>query len=222
MNICALITTCQRPEGLLRTLDALGDMPAIVLQDEPDHFGLREVIHQMQPDARFVWHLSAGQFAVESGRIMLVTRNEGPSGKMGYQHVINDLYEMASCTRYDHYIHLTDDIDFDPDWLEQVLKAYDGTRPLNICVNGRPSCWGFTSYVDGGFIAPRSAFEALNWTIEPISASRWKRNPKLGSGVWAQVTRRWHKLGIVPKMIARDPIRSSFDPSLSIMNPDRE
>ena len=33
MNICALITTCQRPEGLQRTLDALGDMPAFVLQD---------------------------------------------------------------------------------------------------------------------------------------------------------------------------------------------
>jgi hypothetical protein len=29
-------------------------------------------------------------------------------------------------------------------------------------------------------------------------------------------------MGIVPKMIAHDPIRSSFDPSLSIMNPDRE
>jgi hypothetical protein len=148
---------------------------------------------------------------------------EGPGGKQGYQHRINRLWKEASTFHpFDHYIHLTDDIDFDPDWLEQVMKAYDGTRPLNICVNGRPSCWGFTSYVDGGFIAPRSAFEALNWTIEPIPASRWKHNPKLGSGVWAQVTRRWHKLGIVPKMIAHDPIRSSFDPSLSIMNPDRE
>ena len=197
MNICALITTCQRPEGLRHALDALGDIPAIVLQDGGEPYVLSS-----------------------KGRTVLVTEKAG--GKHQYWDRIGKLYNMARVTGHDHYLHLSDDIDFDPDWLEQVLKAYDGTRPLNICVNGRPSCWGFTSYVDGGFIAPRSAFEALNWTIEPIPASRWKRNPKLGSGVWAQVTRRWHKMGIVPKMIARDPIRSSFDPSLSIMNPDRE
>jgi hypothetical protein len=198
MNICALITTCQRPEGLQRTLDALGDIPAMTLQD-------------------------GGESYAKNRANTHCFHTAGPGGKQGYQHRINRLWEEASLFHtFDHYLHLTDDIDFDPDWLEQVLKSYDGTRPLNICVNGRPSCWGFTSYVDGGFIAPRSAFEALNWTIEPIPASRWKHNPKLGSGVWAQVTRRWHKMGIVPKMIAHDPIRSSFDPSLSIMNPDRE
>jgi hypothetical protein len=203
MNICALITTCQRPEGLQRTLESLGDMPAIVLQDGGDMY---------IPDLPNVKAVLVG----------------GPGGKSGYWQRVDKLWteachsEPSTTFAWRHFIHLTDDIDFDPDWLEQVLKAYDPTRPLNICVNGRPSCWGFTSYIDGGFIAPRSAFEALNWTIEPIPASRWERNPKLGSGVWAQVTRRWHKLGIVPKMIARDPIRSSFDPSLSIMNPDRE
>jgi hypothetical protein len=199
MNICALITTCQRPEGLQRTLDALGDIKALVIQD-------------------------GGTFYVNEGPRVIGFKMPGPNagGKRGYQDCINALWRAACMVHFDHYLHLTDDIDFDPDWLDQVLKAYDGTRPLNICVNGRPSCWGFTSYVDGGFIAPRSAFEALNWTIEPIPASRWQHNPKLGSGVWAQVTRRWHKLGITPKMIARDPIRSSFDPSLSIMNPDRE
>ena len=180
-----------------RTLDAIVGMHAIVLQDGGE------------PYVKRAWNL-------------LPIAMDGPGGKEGYWKRINALWSEADNTSFDHFIHLTDDIDFDPDWLEQVLKAYDGKRPLNICVNGRPSCWGFTSYVDGGFIAPRSAFEALSWTIDPIPASRWERNPKLGSGVWPQVTRRWHKLGIVPKMIARDPIRSSFDPSLSIMNPDRE
>jgi hypothetical protein len=197
MNICALITTCQRPEGLLNTMQAIGNMNAWLLQDGGP--------------TNYCWGLT-NQYILK----------EEAGGKQGYQYRINELWDKARYVDADHFLHLTDDIDFDPDWLEQVLKAYDGTHPLNICVNGRPSCWGFTSYVDGGFIAPRSSFEALNWTIEPIPASRWKRNPKLGSGVWAQVTRRWHKLGIVPKMIAHDPIRSSFDPSLSIMNPDRE
>jgi hypothetical protein len=221
MNVCALITTCQRPEGFWRTLDALGDMPAMVLQDEPDHWGLREAIHKMQPDAIFIWNSNTGQATIKNGRIMLVTRHEGPSGKMGYQHVINDLYKMASCTRYDHFIHLPDDFTFDPDWFDRVLRAYDGIHPLNIAVLGRPHCWGFTSYVDGAFIAPRSAFEALDWTIDPIPASRWERNPKLGSGVWKQVTQRWHKLGIIPRLIDRDPVHGTFDPELSVMNPDR-
>ena len=147
----------------------------------------------------------------------------GPGGKQGYQHRIGRLWEEATLYYpFDHYLHLPDDFTFDPDWLDQVLKAYDGVHPLNIAVLGRPTCWGFTGYIDGAFIAPRSAFEALDWTIEPIPASRWERNPKLGSGVWAQVTKRWHKMGIVPRLIDRDPVHGTFDPELSVMNPDRE
>lgn len=221
MNICVLITTCQRPKGFWNTIEAMGDMPALIVHDGPDRYALGDTIREMQPDLYFICDPDPKEVVMRNGRIMFLVRHDGPGGKQGYQHVINDLYRMAQLTRYEHYLHLTDDIDFDSDWLDQVLKAYDGTRPLNICVNGRPSNWGFTNYVDGGFIAPRSAFEALDWTIEPIPASRWKRNPNLGSGVWQQITRRWHGLGIIPKMIERDPVRSSFDPALSIMNPDR-
>jgi hypothetical protein len=197
MNVCALITTCQRPEGLRRTLEAWGKIPAIVLQDGGE------------PYAPKAWN-----------RLPLVV--DGPGGKSGYWQRINTLWQRASDTGFDHFIHLPDDFAFDPDWFDRVLRAYDGIHPLNIAVLGRPHCWGFTGYVDGAFIAPRSAFEALNWTIEPIPASRWERNPKLGSGVWAQVTKRWHKLGIIPRLIDRDPVHGTFDPELSVMNPDRE
>jgi hypothetical protein len=164
-----------------------------------------------------------GTFYVNEGPRVIGLKMPGPhaGGKRGYQDCINALWNTASVVTFDHFIHLPDDFTFAPDWLDQVLRAYDGVHPLNIAVLGRPTCWGFTGYVDGAFIAPRSAFEALNWTIEPIPASRWERNPKLGSGVWAQVTKRWHKLGIIPRLIDRDPVHGTFDPELSVMNPDR-
>ena len=196
MSLCALITTCGRPEGLLRTLDALGDTPAIVLQD-------------------------GGVPYVPKDRVAAIRMMPYKGGKEQYWNRINSLWELAKNTSHDTFIHLPDDFHYHPGWLDTIMEEYRG-NPMNIYNCGRSTCWGQPGFVDGAFITPRSAIQSLYWRVWSISPLRWEKNPTWGSGVWRQVTMRWIRRGIHIDRITANVIDHDWSAEKSQMNKNRQ
>ena len=50
-----------------------------------------------------------------------------------------------------------------------------------------------TQWVDGLYIANRRYLEALRYSVPPVSASRWKRDPSLSSGVGQNISLKLHR-----------------------------
>ncbi|QNH57865.1 hypothetical protein, partial [Limnospira indica] len=52
-----------------------------------------------------------------------------------------------------------------------------------------------TQWVDMLMLFERSFLEALDYRIQPISLSRWSKDPNLSSGVGQQISQKLHSLG---------------------------
>lgn len=184
MKIKVLITTYKRPDLVKRLTDQIAFTP--------EHFG---------------------------GNIDVSLFEDKRGGKPNYQHLINEVFEeIKEQEEYDYYIQLPDDFEIKPDFFANAVEQFEAiTDPRRICLNlftdgsriGKTNWTNFipeihyygenryykTQWNDLCYIAKVDFFHALQFKINPIDPSRWKRNPKLSSGVGEQISKRLTNVG---------------------------
>lgn len=182
-KVAILITTCNRPVFLKQVLQDL--------QKEAKNFELK-------------------CFIVDDA----ILRN----GKKNYWQTINALWQQVRESDFDYYIQIPDDVQLTQQFVKRAITAWDAIPdPNKICLNllldeGRVGRTNWTNYwpeiiqgkgkrflktqwVDMIYMSKKSFFEQLQWHIRPIPQSRWRKNPKLSSGVGQQISHRLHQSG---------------------------
>lgn len=162
-------------------------------------------------------------------------------GKKRYWQLVNIIFDELSNTESDHYIYLGDDLEVDADFFSKVifnwLSIQDPKKiSLNLLRDARKKSWTNFERLDvnfGGFKASKiqwldmiMAFdqELLNFRLEPISASRWSKNPLLSSGVGAQLSSRLNELGfsmyqVTSSLVLHEDHESQMNPEERRINP---
>lgn len=226
-DLTVLITTYNRPAQLQRLLsDLIAEARG------------RSVLCRIYNDGSELAYpdLPAGgpDFTLE--RIDLPVRH----GKQRYWQLIDRVFQDLRAVRSRYYLQLPDDVRLQPGFLASSIAAYEAIDdPDKICLNlyldssriGKP-CWSRalprierfgdtrvfkTGWVDMVYLAERRFFEELGYTIRPVPAERWRRNPRRSSGVGAQISRRLGRRSFY--QVRECFLRSEGGPSL--MNPDR-
>ena len=161
-------------------------------------------------------------------------------GKVRYCQLIDRVFQDLRATTARYYLQLPDDVRLKPGFLANAIGVYEAIDDRDkICLNvyldssriGKP-CWSRalpriesfgdtrvfkTGWVDMVYVAEQRFFEALDYTIKPIPAERWQRNPRRSSGVGAQISRRLARRSFY--QVRECLLRSEGGPSL--MNPER-
>ncbi len=201
-DLLCVLMTYNRPEAsrdVLRALHcALGGEPAYVLvlndHSDGDYAQTRaEALSLFGP--RLLW-LDARE------RI----------GKAGFWKAYQVAFLVAREQQPTHALFLQDDLDFAPDLLERVRALWGATasdlmrRVLYLFSSAEDERWGRwvvakrrdvghglrrTQWFDlQAFFVDRAFFELLQYRMIPIHPNRWRRKPKISSGVGKQLTLR--------------------------------
>jgi glycosyltransferase involved in cell wall biosynthesis len=159
-------------------------------------------------------------------------------GKKQYWQLVNHIFKFLSKQNFDLFIYMPDDIEICSGFFQKVVSQwYAISDPrkivLNLGLDNRTQCWtNFervkcrfgevevfkTQWVDMLMLFERSFLEALDYRIQPISLSRWSKNPNLSSGVGQQVSQRLHGLGFSLYQVSEYLI--SHGNHESMMNPE--
>lgn len=221
------VTTYNRPQELRRFLTTL-------MADA----GERSVLCRVYNDGSTLPYADLPQ-GTETFRIKYI--DAGPRhGKERYWQLINRTFDAVRATRARFYLQLPDDVDVLPGFFDHAERSYRTIDdPAKIALNlyldnsriGK-ACWTKdqpricrfgdvsvfkTGWIDMIFLAERRFFERLGYRIEPIPLARWRRNPRLSSGVGMQISQRLRDCSIYQ-------VRDCFLRSISIpslMHPNR-
>ena len=159
-------------------------------------------------------------------------------GKKQYWQLVNHIFEHISKQNVDLFIYMPDDIKICSGFFRKVVSQWYGISDpkkivLNLGLDNRTQCWtGFervkcrfgqtevfkTQWVDMLMLFERSFLEALDYRIQPISLSRWQKDPNLSSGVGQQMSQRLHRLGFSLYQVSEYLI--SHGDHESMMNPE--
>ena len=153
-------------------------------------------------------------------------------GKMNFWKIWNHIMTSVPEARY--YISLQDDCELMPNAIKLATKYWnDITDPDKILLEiqadqrtGKKQ-WGATpvefgsiyylqGWTDFMFICERKLFEALEFKIKPIPISRWEQNPRYGSGVASQISRRlkqYHLYALKFSLVKRLDLPSKMNPN---------
>jgi hypothetical protein len=158
------------------------------------------------------------------------------NGKQNYWKLIDTTFKYIKNIESKYYIYLPDDIRLIPDFFNKCIKKYtiikDENKLLNILVTkqrkGQLQWTGFkpisfrtyfqTQWCDMCFICERNMFKILNFTMEPISLSRWKNNSNLSSGVGRQISIRLNTLGFKMFQVKYTLVKHDDHPSIMNIN----
>lgn len=233
MKIVTLITTYNRRKAMLNLLKllcmeietsaALGYEHFFIVADDGSDPAYYEAINEL---------LNA--YGVKN-EIIVHTKN---NGKQGYYHVVNSLYEKLEATTYDYAIQLPDDVTPCIAFYQEAVAAINavGThKVVNLMRCHRDQEWGsqpaveaiikgvalrLTGWVDMCFIADRHAMDAIHHRVNPVYRD-WHLDPELGSGVGAQLSRRWRTNGTDQWQVQISRVNHNADLP-SQMNPNRK
>lgn len=155
-------------------------------------------------------------------------------GKQMYWSLINQLFRFTVHSSAAYYIQLGDDIQVSTSFFSDAISAYESIDDdkkvcLNLINDGRRRCgwvpftpvrkghvW-HTQWVDMNYIASPTFFRKLNYTLYPISSSRF-RDPNISSGVGAQISQRIHRMGLHIYQV--DQSLAIHDAHESVMHPE--
>lgn len=157
-------------------------------------------------------------------------RNLTNHGKKGFWRTYQALFCDARWSPpADYYCFLPDDIELCDDFFGQLERHWSGINDpdkvaLNLLFDDRCrrvnwtgvqgelrhfetiDAWR-TGWIDCMFACDRRFFEALNWHIEPVAATRWHKSEALSSGVGQQLSTRLlqagHQMYAVPWSFVR-------------------
>lgn len=131
-------------------------------------------------------------------------------GKQLYWSMIDDIFHDLRTESFDYILQFPDDIRLTPNAIPDAIIQFEAIDdPEKVCLNlkrdHRQQCWtGIeskkvqfrhmtlwkTGWVDMLYLANRQFFKTLDYHIDPILRSRWQKNPRLSSGVGAQISHR--------------------------------
>lgn len=123
-------------------------------------------------------------------------------GKENYWRTVALGLRYSRRAKWDYLVFLADDVQIAPNLFDELEKHCVNNTVVNFFNTGLKSMWGFDTYVDGAFAAPRSFWEKVKFNIPQVSRARWKYNKMLGSGVWTKVTQKIHLFGYNIKMLS--------------------
>lgn len=190
-DVIVIVSTCGRPEGYARTLEAIGDRAHVITMQD------------------------GGRSYAKGNRVYFDT----PGGKRMYWQRINAVWDKARICKASAVMHLPDDFAYADGWWDAVMDEYRG-QAMNMHVCGRTQMWGLHRWVDGAFIAPFMWYAALGWRV-PEPSEAWFSDPARGSGVWRYVSKTWTRRGLPIHHMELSVIFGDFDPTTSQMNKDR-
>lgn len=226
-DLAVIITTYNRPAQLRRLLDDL-------MADAGDLRVLCRVYNDRSEQAYTDLPSSRANFTIEY--IDLPVHH----GKANYWKLINRMFRDLRAVQARYYMQLPDDVRLKAGFIANAIGVYESIdNPNKICLNlyldssriGKP-CWNpllpqieafgemrvfRTGWIDMVYLTERRFFEALNFTLQPIPAERWRRNPRRSSGVGSQISRRLKRLAFYQ---VRTPLLTS-EAVPSLMNPTR-
>lgn len=169
-------------------------------------------------------------------------------GKRGFWRTINDILSDANLTSFDYFFLLQDDIELEDHFFRRMIGSWNCIHDKDkICLNplmdgsrrGVPNWTGIdpkvvhgsygtkfyrTGWVDCIFMSERRMLDALNWRINPIDDSRWKRNKFLSSGVGQQISKRLiakdlHPYQVYESLVHHGGHESKMNPQERKQNP---
>jgi FkbM family methyltransferase len=226
-DLTILISTYNRPDQLRRLLfDLMADA------------GTLRVLCRVYNDKSELAYpaMPAGSETFTIEYIDLPTHH----GKQRYWGLIDRMFQELRTIKARYYLQLPDDVRLKPGFLANAIGVYEAINdPNKVCLNlfldssriGKP-CWTAklprietfndvsvfkTGWVDMCYLVEQRFFEALDHTIRPIPADRWRRNPQRSSGVGAQISRRLSRRSFY--QVRECFLQSEAIPSL--MNPNR-
>jgi glycosyltransferase involved in cell wall biosynthesis len=134
-------------------------------------------------------------------------------GKKRFWKIIDTSFKYLKGIDSKYYIYLQDDVKIVDNFFEGLVENYESIQDDNkICLSfltdyrTKSSNWTNynprergnvikTQWVELHFICEKKFFEELNYIVEPIPLSRWKKDPNLSSGVGWQLSLRLHNMG---------------------------
>lgn len=161
-------------------------------------------------------------------------------GKKKYWKLLQKGFYAARAKTPDYFIWLPDDVRLTDNFFDEAVRLYEKINdPDKICLTlrhpkGRDKNWTnfepvnydeyrLIQWVDMLFIAEKKFFEALNYKMNPIEKTRWDNNPKLGSGVGEQLSKRLLSYSMYQVLsslvITPDPEKSQMNPEDRKINP---
>lgn len=194
-RICIVTTTYNRPNELQRLAKALegqtyrGSIHWKIFNDASDF--------QYQPKTKIPFRLYHEKIN---------------HGKRRYWQLVNKALRTLKARDDHYYFFIPDDAILEPDALRKAIEYIEKWNvPVVSLLNDRPGRmqvvnWGAkpmklhdrysNAFLDMLFICDRRYLYALRYRLHRIDSKRWKHNPKLGSGVGGQMTRRTRAAGI--------------------------
>ena len=134
-------------------------------------------------------------------------------GKKRYWKVTDTIFKYTKKINSNYFIQIPDDVQLVDNFFEILVNTYEDINDtekicLSFLTDSRVFRHNWTSFDsqdlgnyyktqwnDLCYISKKNFFEVLNFSIEPISNSRWVRNPNLSSGVGQQISLRLKSLG---------------------------
>lgn len=127
-------------------------------------------------------------------------------GKKRYWKVTDTIFKYIQKINSNYFIQIPDDVEIVENFFELLTNTYEGINdPDKICLSFLTDSRVFrhnwtsfdtqdmgnvykTQWNDLCYFSKKNFFETLNFTVDPISPSRWVRNPNLSSGVGQQIS----------------------------------
>lgn len=200
VDLIIVITTYNRPDTLARLVESL--------MAEAEGYRVRCLIYDDHSSTSY------DSLPDETPTFQITyTRFSQRHGKQGYWRLITSIWNDLKAKEARYYIQLPDDIALRPGFIKHAIETYEAiSDPQKISLNlyldeariGIPN-WTpqipkierynghhvfNTGWNDLCYIAEKRFFEALDYQVKPVPSTRWRRDPKLSSGVGLQVTER--------------------------------
>lgn len=134
-------------------------------------------------------------------------------GKKKFWIMVNKIFNYCKNIKSEYFVFLQDDQRISDFFLKKSMEKFENIiDPKKISLELRTdsrttrSNWtNFepipigdyikTQWVELDFICKYDFFKTLNFTVDPINESRWKKNPNLSTGVGHQLSTRLNKMG---------------------------
>lgn len=202
-KVLVVITTFNRPDGLLR-----------LLQDIKKNSSEFDIEVHVYDDASSVDNVIAVNYLRDNFKYHYVKfpRNRG---KKLYYRTMNDIFTKIKASDFDYFFQLPDDVTLVPDFFKRSIDTWCDIEDFDkIClstllikerleiqnwVNFKPQeIFGVihSQWNDMCYMCERRFFEQLDWIIHSIHPNRWHLDQHKSSGVGQQITQRLHALGL--------------------------
>lgn len=199
INIHINITTYNRPNELL-----------LLLKDIKNYSKNYNITLNVYNDCSTSNYLEVQKF-LSLNRWNLINFQKN-NGKKNFWKIINKIFFDTKKINADYYIQLQDDLRLCNNFFDEIIYRWKliknphkiSLNPLNDKSRSNTPCWtnvkprnygeiDDTAWVDCIYMCKRKFFEELNWRLNPISKSRWEKDPNMSSGVGSQISRRLHE-----------------------------